>query len=696
MHSKEKTTLLYTWDLSISRDDSSVFCRLDFSTLLELNASQRSQLLGSFVPFRIEFLKSGPPGEQQENNMATRQPQQQQRHISLLQQAITATIHNPIQSVIITLFVVAVITRVITGLQYRSVVLKQQRGGTSGPRAVPILPYWIPWIGHALNFAAGGSDFLSAASRSLGSNGSIYALWMANSKHNVVTVPSMAKQILVDRTSPITMEDFIYYIMKTFWGDRGAIKAIEPGALWGKIHAVLTGMLRESFVSVAIKATVDMVQVRTWNLVSGAASPVDQAIWERQANVEIISKGQQGDGKPLVVEANMFPLFRYFVGDIASRVLFGKDFMDNNPNVMPDLWEMDSEFNLFMAGAPSWFPGMSGPVRARERLVKAIEEHHEALFKYLDGEDPGPRWGDMSDVSSVIVDRAKEFRAAGSSPRGWATGNGAILWAMNINANQIIFWLCWYVFSDPALLQEIRAEVAPYVRFHEAPEDGLPIKAQPTLDIDMAALWNKCPLLKGAFFETMRLEAASMSYKRVEEDFVVHEDERDARMLGKKEPQSWLLKKGELICIPHGVHQSDEKYFRDPERFDARRFWAKESLGSSTEKEKEKDKGENGHAVNGGGGDGGADEENSNNNNNSDVRVEYKTMKVWGGGKQMCKGKTFAEREVVLFAAAVLMQWDCVPVSDGAKWRHPGRKMTAGAVNPIRDVRVRLIRREGW
>ena len=78
------------------------------------------------------------------------------------------------------------------------------------------------------------------------------------------------------------------------------------------------------------------------------------------------------------------------------------------------------------------------------------------------------------------------------------------------------------------------------------------------------------------------------------------------------------------------------------------------------------------------------------------VRVDYGTMKVWGGGKNMCKGKTFAEREVVLFAAAILMQWEIVPVADGGKWVHPGRYIGAGAVSPRKDVRVRMWRREGW
>ena len=440
------------------------------------------------------------------------------------------------------------------------------------------------------------------------------------------------------------------------------------------MHGALVGMLREEFVNTAIVATVEMVQTRTWNLVSGAASPIDQTIWEKEANVEVSSRGEQD--QDFTAEASLFPLMRYFVGEIATNVLFGHNFLENYPNIMPDLWEMDSQFTLFLAGTPGWFPGMGGATAARERVIKAVADHHEALYKYIDGEDPGPRWNDMSDVSSVIVDRAKGFREGGSPERGWATGNAAILWAMNVNTNPVIFWLIYYVFSDASLLEEIRREVTPYVHFQQPAPTGLKVKEAPTLQIDNAALWKKCPLLKGAFFETMRLEAGSMSYKMIKDDFIVYEDERDAKIMGKKEPQSWLLKKGELICIPHGVHQSDENYWRDPKRFDPRRFWAVE----------EGKEGSNGHVGNGAavGGESG------------DVKVEYRTMKVWGGGKQMCKGKTFAEREVVLFAAAVIMQWDMVPVGNMGKWVHPGRKMTGGAGNPIKDVRVRMRRREGW
>jgi len=121
--------------------------------------------------------------------------------------------------------------------------------------------------------------------------------------------------------------------------------------------------------------------------------------------------------------------------------------------------------------------------------------------------------------------------------------------------------------------------------------------------------------------------------------------------------------------VPHGVHQSDEKYFPDPMRFDARRFWIQEE-GDEKRAGSQDDPGA--------------------------ARVDYGSMRVWGGGKNMCKGKTFAEREVILFAAAIIMQWDMEPVENAGKWVHPGRKMGAGAVNPVKPVRVRMKRREAW
>lgn len=591
-----------------------------------------------------------------------------QSRVIILRQTITSFLTNhPFFSALIAFVSLCIITRITSGIRSKAAYAKQSQTQNASPP--PLLPYWIPWLGHGLNFALGGTDFLTQASKSLGANGSIFTLWMANSKHHVVTVPGIEKQ-LISRDAPLTMEPFIYHIMETFWADGGSVRATDPTAVWGSIHGALNALMREDFVASALADTVKALEADTYNLISGVESPVDQTIWEREADVQIVSRDfTSGDGGSFVADAELWQLLRYFVGEIATTVLMGRDFLRNHPNFMHDLWEMDEKLNLFLAGLPGWFPNMTRAAAARERVLAAIGDHHEAMFKYLDGKDPGPRWTDMSDVSPVIVKRATEFRKAGSSRRAWTTGNATIVWVMNINSNAVIFWMVWYIFSDPCLVEEIRREVAPYVRFVPPHDNGLPIKEAPRLTIDLAALWPKCPLLKGAFFETMRLEAASMSYKKILEDFVVTESDEDARMLGKSEPQSFLLRKGEFVCIPHGVHQSDEKYYRDPTRFDPRRFWTKDAVG---------------------------EEKSETPQESSDAKVDYGTMRVWGGGKHMCKGKMFAEREVLLFVAAIVMQWDVLPVGNGGRWVHPGRKPGGGAVNPVKPVRVRMMRREGW
>lgn len=100
----------------------------------------------------------------------------------------------------------------------------------------------------------------------------------------------------------------------------------------------------------------------------------------------------------------------------------------------------------------------------------------------------------MSDCSTVMVDRTKAWFAAKSSPRAYGGGDGAVFWAMNINANQVIFWLVWYAYSQPGLLQELRDEIAPYVK-------RAPLSDEVQIDLD--SLWRHCPLLKGAFFERL-------------------------------------------------------------------------------------------------------------------------------------------------------------------------------------------------
>ena len=221
--------------------------------------------------------------------------------------------------------------------------------------------------------------------------------------------------------------------------------------------------------------------------------------------------------------------------------------------------------------------------------------------------------------------RVLAWDEAGASIDVATRGDVPVFWAMNVNAPVVIFWMVWYIFSNPTLLQEIREEVASYFKIRKPDSAGVSgFREQPKVEIDLDGLRKKCPLLQGTFMETTRLETAGTSFKYLSDDIVLEESEEDALIFGrsKDDRQKYIFKKGEYVVVPHSFHQNDPRYFENPTQFDARRFWIRKHNKTSEKGETE------------------------------EVKVDYKTMKPWGGGNEICKGRKFAEGEVVLFAAA--------------------------------------------
>ena len=439
--------------------------------------------------------------------------------------------------------------------------------------------------------------------------------------------------------------------MDKVFGDKGGSRSLDPSVLFGKPHQVIFKLNREPFVSVAAAGTVKLVQERTYNLVSFSRSWIDQNMWERVANVTLDPCGTSA-------EASLFPLIRNFVGDLACTVLLGQDFMTNNPGILPDLWTFDAAFNKLIIGFPWWFPGMAPVYGARRRIHRAVFDLHRALQAVREDRDPGPSWSDLSDVSNVMQERASIFHELGFDPHLACVYNSTLIWAMNVNANQLIFWTLWHIYQRANLHAEILSEINPYASLTPVPSD-LPIKEPPKLSLDLDGLLHKCPLFKATFYETMRFESPSTSYRAVRESFNVSESSLDAALDGETQPQSYRFKEGEYICIPHGVHNRDGRYFPDPATFNPRRFF----VVSDAEQDA------------------------------TQVSVDMGSMRVFGGGATMCKGRQFAEREVLAVVAAVLTGWDIEPV--GGRWRDPGRIMGSGASLPKKDVRVKLRRRVG-
>jgi cytochrome P450 len=162
--------------------------------------------------------------------------------------------------------------------------------------------------------------------------------------------------------------------------------------------------------------------------------------------------------------------------------------------------------------------------------------------------------------------------------------------------------MLWHIYSNQRLLSEVRQELDRHIKVI-SPKSELPIAESDLLDMDEKGIFRSCPLLKASYFETMRLDVQGTTYKSVTADFTVTESPEDAAMAGTSKPRTYKLSKGQYICVPHSVHQRDDRYFEDPAVFNPKRFYV-------IDKEKP-----------------------------HEITVEMGSMNPFGGGSNMCKGR---------------------------------------------------------
>jgi hypothetical protein len=78
---------------------------------------------------------------------------------------------------------ICIITRVRTGIQN-----KRQSASRTEPKEIAVLPYWLPWLGHAIQFGARFQNFLADA-RSLHPDD--YLLTSSHADARAASIPKM-------------------------------------------------------------------------------------------------------------------------------------------------------------------------------------------------------------------------------------------------------------------------------------------------------------------------------------------------------------------------------------------------------------------------------------------------------------------------------------------------------------------------
>lgn len=237
--------------------------------------------------------------------------------------------------------------------------------------------------------------------------------------------------------------------------------------------------------------------------------------------------------------------------------------------------------------------------------------------------------------------------------------------------NPEVFWLLIRIFSTPNLVARLREEFSPYITITQ-PSGSFGPMEPPRVQIDEKGLSTSCPLLKSCYIESLRLDNAPWSLKKVVKEFSVSDP-------SAAKPMSYVLKAGTYVDVAFDMHFTDPLYFPSPEKWIPDRHIVKTSTITTTKTTTT--------APN--------SEEAADNTIEAPTTItaEWGTVRPFGGGQSICKGRLFAEKEILSSLAGIMALWDLEPVGN-AGWKIPRQGKATAVAKPLDDVRVRVLRRK--
>ena len=414
--------------------------------------------------------------------------------------------------------------------------------------------------------------------------------------------------------------------------------------------------------------------------------------WLRDAaptSIDAVSPGQSwGQESTETTEVDLYTLARDFTAFVSITALAGADFLHTHPSFIRDLFTLDGGFALLALGLPTWLPvrAMREAVDARARMMTAIDQFQRRIDAVALGTADDHTQQRCADVNGLFWDRNTIYRECPLAFADRAPNELALFWAMNANTSPFVSWVLAHVYASTEVLRAIRAEVEPHIQLPEdsssmGEHSGLGDSKEPShgMTFDAPAILQRCPRLRAAVLETFRLESQPTSLRRVEKNLTVNLGKPPARVEDVVAALTYTIPPRTFVSVPHMVAQLDAQLYPDPLAFRPERF-----LTMDNDSQAGKGSSDAASAFEEGTGD------------HTKWKVAASMLKPWGEGSGICKGRVFAEREVILMVALIVATWEMAPVARTAagEWQFPQKVPGTGVCQPNGGLRVRLKRRE--
>ncbi|EAW08935.1 cytochrome P450 [Aspergillus clavatus NRRL 1] len=463
---------------------------------------------------------------------------------------------------------------VVVALLILAISIVGLRHAKHDPREPPIVHNGVPVLGHVVGFIRHGINYYAQQSAKHGLDA--FTMDMLFTKIYVITSPTL---VVASRRHHRTMsfEPFITGAAKRMAGLRGpGLDLLREKQFGGKgVHADVMHAMRPSLEGAALdRMNEKMIRLLVESVDElPTVGSFDFHEWCRSA-ITIAS-----------TDAVYGPLNPYKAKELQDA------FWDFEANLAPLLMD----FAPWLTARKAW--------KARELIVARFLNYYRA-----DGH---------LDSSQLTYTRWEAQHRGGATVADIARLEAAAAFATLSNTVPAIFWMVFDIYSRPALLEEIRAEVTRH---------AVHVDAQGAHVVDLTDIRENCPLLVSTFQETLRLRSNTVPVRVLYEDTVLNDQ--------------YLLKKGGILQMPATtINRAPSIWGRDAAEYDAHRFI---KIHQS-----------------------------------SDSRKTANGFLSFGTSPHMCPGRHFATGEILALTAMLVVRYDLAPKS--GVWKEPKINLRAVA-----------------
>ncbi|OAX82896.1 hypothetical protein ACJ72_02752 [Emergomyces africanus] len=532
----------------------------------------------------------------------------------------------------------------------------------------PLIPYAIPWLGHALFFRRGTTRFSSWV-REKYPNLLVSRTMMAGNYLYTIFDTKLASQI--DRRPKIfAFDPVVLFVNRAFGAPQADLDVLGKGLLAhahgsnGKSDQGMIPELHRQHFPYLNGPTLPSMVFKFREILTAS---LENAFPKKESYA--------ADGSWVKLDFKEFAMRHFTLASIP--MLMGTRLMEVWPQAYEEFWKFDSGVLELTTNLPNMF--MEEAASSREAMVSVLERWEEEAYKHRkfeDVESEDPAWDEYWGAR-LMRQRHRTFLNNGISKRGRAVFHLGVMWATNANAIPAATWMLIHCVLDPQLHVQVRRAITSSQK-----QDG-------TVDIESLAT-NK--LIKSIFLEILRLYVSSPSVRLITET---------------TELGGYVFHKGSTIVIPgREMQMTPDVWCPDGTSPEVSKFWAERFI----EEEQEAD-GNKGAEINGRTKVQEGSEQHESTNDGMTLsadamsmpgkprskrsRERMYSMRPFGGGVSFCPGRNLAMYEMVVSLVAILSAFEIEVDKEALSSNgmpQPNIDLS-GTMGPDRQFIVRMRRR---